>query len=86
MILRSLLLIVLLAAPLTGCSDLGAECDAAGPPTPGATCKDDDLQCGYFPTQSNCDGTPIVTSCTCNEGIWSCPTLPVCDDGGGDGP
>jgi hypothetical protein len=55
--------------------------------TPGGSCNGDNLECPYTiqTTSSACsslevDGA-VATSCTCNDGVWQCPSC-TGDDGG----
>lgn len=79
----------LLAAPLAACNDVGS-CPAASQIKPGGSCSGDNLQCPYtLDTPSPaCDGTAVegglLTSCTCANGTWSCPSPVSCDATTGD--
>jgi hypothetical protein len=74
----------LVAAPLAACNDVG-DCPAASSIKPGASCSGDQLECPYtLDTPSPaCDGTTVEgglqTSCTCDNGTWSCPSPVSCD-------
>lgn len=85
----------LLAAPLAACNDVGS-CPAASQIKPGGSCSGTNLECPYtLDTPSPaCDGTTVEgglqTSCTCQNGTWSCPSPVSCDattgeDASGDG-
>jgi len=74
----------LLAAPLAACNDVG-DCPASSQIKPGGSCSGDQLECPYtLDTPSPaCDGTVVEgglqTSCTCQNGTWSCPSPVSCD-------
>jgi hypothetical protein len=84
--------LVVLAAPVGGCNDVG-DCPSPDAITPGGACRGDNLECP-FTLQTDppaCDGTSLegglATSCVCQNGTWSCPSPVSCgtsstDDGG----
>ncbi len=79
----------LLTAPLAACNDVGS-CPAASQIKPGGSCSGDNLECPYTLASPSpaCDGTTVEgglqTSCTCQDGKWSCPSPVSCDATTGD--
>jgi hypothetical protein len=79
---------VVIALAIAACNNVGS-CPSTI--TPGASCSGDNLSCPYTITSqtasSTCqgfnDGGPVATSCTCQGGIWACPSCAE-DGGGGD--
>lgn len=79
----------MLAVPLAACNDVGS-CPAASQIKPGGSCSGDNLECPYTLDSPSpaCDGTTVEgglqTSCTCQNGTWSCPSPVSCDATTGD--
>jgi hypothetical protein len=77
---------VLVATVLGGCNNVGS-CPAPSAIQAGGSCSGDNLECPYtLETLSPvCDGTTIegglATSCVCQGGSWSCPSVVSCDGG-----